>query len=41
MYNEFLIDFEYVGKSMNKIFIHKFFHEIVSKFSEFIHFTDE
>ena len=41
MYKEFLIDFEYVGKSMNKIFIYKFFHELVSKFSGFNRFSDE
>jgi len=41
MYNVFIIDFEYVGKSMNKIFIYKFFKEILSNFSEIIHIFGE
>ncbi len=41
MYNEFLIEFEYFGKFMNKIFIYKYFHEILSKLSKFIQFPEE
>ena len=41
MYNEFLIDFEYVGKCINKFFIFMCFKEILSDFSKFNQITDE